>query len=324
LACSRLLGLLGPVWFGALRRFAILALALAPLACGRFGRILTRNAESLVHAPARLPHRITQPVRPEARLAVLWVGHATALVQIDDKLILTDPVFTETVGQLSRRLVEPGIDPANLPRVDAAVISHLHFDHLSLGSLAMIEKKLGFLAVPEKGTLYVPDYAFETVELRTWQSFERGGLRLTAVPVRHSGFRWGVDAEWMDTGYTGWVIEYHGLTVYFGGDTAYTKERFRATAARFPHIDLALLPIAPINPREIMESRHVDPREALWAFRDLGAQVMIPVHHATFVNSSDPPDLAVHVLREEMRAQGVPEDRVRILGIGEQAVLLGR
>jgi L-ascorbate metabolism protein UlaG (beta-lactamase superfamily) len=308
----------------SLPRVALLLLALAPLACGRMGRILTRNAETLVHAPARLPHRITEPVRPEARLAVLWIGHASALVQLDDKLILTDPVFTETVGQLSRRLVEPGIDPANLPRVDAAVISHMHFDHLSLGSLGMIEKKLGFLAVPQKGTAYVPDFAFETVELRAWQSFERGGLRVTAVPVLHSGFRWGVDQGWMDTSFTGWVIEYHGLTVYFGGDTAYAKDRFQETRARFPHIDLALLPIAPINPREIMESRHVDPREALWAFRDLGARVMVPVHHATFVNSSDPPDLAVRVLREEMRAQGVPEGEVRILGIGEQAVLVGR
>jgi N-acyl-phosphatidylethanolamine-hydrolysing phospholipase D len=48
------------------------------------------------------------PVRRDARLAVLWVGHATVLVQIDDKFILTDPVFTEFVGGLSHRLIEPG------------------------------------------------------------------------------------------------------------------------------------------------------------------------------------------------------------------------
>ena len=59
---------------------------------------------------------ITEPARPDARLAALWVGHATVLVQLDDKFILTDPVFTDTVGQISKRLVEPGLDPEVCPR----------------------------------------------------------------------------------------------------------------------------------------------------------------------------------------------------------------
>lgn len=298
-------------------------LALSSVSCA-VGTILGRNADAFFGTPAAVPNRITQPRRADARLSVLWIGHASALVQIDDKLILTDPVFTETVGQVSRRLVEPGIDPANLPHVDAAVISHLHFDHLSVGSLAMIEKKLGLLVLPEKGSLAVPDFTCETVELRTWAQVERGGLRITAAPVRHSGFRWGVDDGWMDVSFTGYVIEYHGIKVYFGGDTAYDQPRFAATGRRFPGIDLALLPIGPISPREIMKSRHIDPHEALLAFRDLGARHLVPVHHSTFINSTDPIDEAPRVLREEVRRQGVPEDRVHILGIGEQKVLVAK
>jgi L-ascorbate metabolism protein UlaG (beta-lactamase superfamily) len=254
---------------------------------------------------------------------VLWIGHATVLVQMDDKLVLTDPVFTSTIGQLSRRLVEPGLLPGDLPHVDAVLVSHVHLDHLSPGSLEMIERKVGFLAVPQKASVYVPDFSFETIELPSWKSVERGGLRVTAVPVRHRGARWGIDT-WMDTSFTGYVVEYHGLTVYFGGDTGYDKPLFDATRARFPSIDLALLPIAPVVRIGRVVEDHVDPREALLAFRDLGARWMVPIHHDTFLAATDPPGEPVRRLRAEMAAQGVAEDRVRVLTVGEQQVLWAR
>lgn len=307
-----------------MRRLALaLAFALGLPGCA-VGTIFASGVSSFFTTPARVPHKIQQPRRSDARLAVLWIGHASMLIQIDDKLVLTDPVFTETVGQVLRRMVEPGLDSEALPHVDAAIISHLHPDHLSLSSLELVERKIGCLVVPEKGTAYVPDFPFETVELPWWRSFERDGLRITAVPVRHTGFRWGVDGAWMkDKGFTGYVIEYHGLKVYFGGDTAYTKERFEATRARFPGLDLAILPIAPGRPRSIMDSMHIDPAQALDAFHDLGARWMVPMHHSTFVNSIDPPDTEIHELARLAAERQVAES-VRILAIGEQQVLVKR
>ncbi len=278
----------------------------------------------LFSSPLPVPNRITQPRRADARLAVLWVGHATVLLQMDDKLILTDPLLENTVGQLTRRLQEPGIDPANLPPLDAVVVSHMHFDHLSLGSLDLIESRVHRLIVPEGGMVYVPNYAFDVRELPTWQSFEEGGLRITAVPVKHVGFRYGVDAGWMTTSFTGYVFEYHGLTVYFSGDTAYDAERFRATAARFPSIDLAMIAIAPIHPRGLMEATHVDPAEAVQAFLDLGARTMVPIHYDTLVNGFDAPGEARATLVKVMKERGLGEDRVRILPIGGQAVITSR
>jgi N-acyl-phosphatidylethanolamine-hydrolysing phospholipase D len=274
--------------------------------------------------PRPVANRIEHPRRDDARLAVLWVGHATALVQMDDRFVLTDPFFTSSVGQLSVRLQEAGLDPANLPPLDAVVVSHMHFDHLSLGSLDLIESKTRRLFVPRGGTVYIPNYRFEVRELSTWASFEDGsGLRITAVPVKHVGFRYGLDAAWMTDTFTGYVFEYHGLTVYFAGDTAYDGERFRATAAAFPRIDLALIPIAPIHPRQFMEATHVDPAEALRAFHDLGARTMVPIHFDTLVNGFDTPGEARATLEGEARARGL-EDRVRILPIGGQAVIIGR
>jgi N-acyl-phosphatidylethanolamine-hydrolysing phospholipase D len=269
----------------------------------------------------RLPARISEPARPEARLAALWIGHASVLVQLDDKFILTDPVFTDTVGQISKRLVEPGIDADDLPPIDAVLISHMHFDHLSLGTLDQIEDKVQRLYLPEGGTVYVPSSGVPTIELPPWQAHEVDGLRVTAAPVRHVGFRYAGDRGWMLHSFTGYVIEYHGLRVYFGGDAAYSQS-FRNTRERFPDIDLALLPIAPIHPRTFMCRTHTDPHEALVAFRDLGARFMLPMHYDTFVNSMDEFGEAPRVLRGLLADHGLDEGRVAILQHGGQRVFV--
>ena len=264
--------------------------------------------------------KLEHPARPGASLAVSWVGHATMLVQLEDKFILTDPVFTDTVGQISKRLVEPGILPKDLPPIDVVLISHLHFDHLSLGSLELIEDKVQNLIVPQRGLVYVPEaFPFRTWELARWERWEQGGVRITAVPVRHVGFRYGLDGAWMTTSYTGYVIEYRGRSVYFGGDTGYGRG-FRETAERFPHLDLALLPIAPIEPRDFMCRVHLDPNDAVLAFLDLKARYLVPMHFDTFLNSDDEFGAAPRELRRVVKARHL-EDRLVLLAAGEQRVL---
>ena len=301
----------------------VVLVALATASCRIvtfFPRFLGRTVELAFQDIRPVQPKITDPVRRDAELAALWVGHATVLIQIADKFVLTDPVFTDTVGQVSKRLVEPGIAVESLPALDVVLVSHMHFDHLSLGSLDRIETKVKDLVVPQRGLVYVPGFSFRTWELATWESWERDGLRITAVPVRHNGFRYGLDGEWMTTSYTGYVVEYAGRTVYFGGDTA-VSQGFRATAKQFPNIDLAILPIAPINPREFMCRAHLDPPEAIQAFRDLGARYMLPIHYDTFVNSFDEVGEAPRKLLR-LAETGHIGDRVLVLGIGEQRVVV--
>ena len=307
------------------RSVSLAVLLLASVwSCSPFGHIVSRNAVQLFRKPKAVANKITKPRRKDARLTVLWVGHATALVQIDDKFILTDPVFTDTVGQISKRLVEPGIDPEHLPSIDACLISHMHFDHLSLGTLDIIEDKVKQLLVPRGGLVYVPNYDFPSDEVWRWHSFHVGEMRITAVPVLHKGFRYAADKPWMPYSFTGWVIEYHGITVYFGGDTAYDGKLFRQTAQRFPSIDLALLPIGPVKPRDFMAPHHVDGEEAVRAFFDLRARFMVPVHYDTFIHGEDEPGEALRLLRKAARSRSLAKDRLRVLPIGAQATLISR
>ena len=108
-------------------------------------------------------------------------------------------------------------------------------------------------------------------------------------------------------------------TVYFGGDTGYGRG-FRETAARFPNIDLALLPIAPIEPRDFMCRVHLDPPEAVRAFLDLKARFLVPIHFDTFLNSDDEFGTAPRDLRRAVKAAGI-EEKLVLLSAGEQRVL---
>lgn len=302
--------------------FLALVLSLTLPGCGFAWRALKRN---LAAPPERtVAHKLNDPRRPEARLAALWIGHATVLLQLDDRFVLTDPVFAHTLAQASPRLVEPGLDPNRIPPLAAVVVSHMHFDHLSFGSLDLLEQRTPVVLVPPGVRANMPRYPFEIRELESWASYEHNGLRVTAVPVQHIGGRYALDAAFETRAFTGYVFEYHGLSVYFGGDTAYLPSAFKATRARFPNLALALLPICPDAPRDFMQYTHESPNQALDAFSLLGARQMIPIHFDTYINSDDAPGACPNELRARMRARSLSEEQVSILAIGEQRVLIAK
>lgn len=285
-----------------------------------FGGISWRNLLVVLRTPDQVANRITNPVLPDARLAALWIGHATVLVQIDDKFILTDSVFTRYVGGVSARLVEPGIAPEHLPDVAAVLVSHRHFDHLSTGSFELIQTKPAVVLTPPGAAADVPAGPYPVIELPAWQSWERDGLRVTAVPVLHSGDRLPGDAKSHPKAFTGFVAEYHGIVVFFAGDTSHDAATFQAIAAKFPTIDLALMPIGPIKPESVMLSHHLDPAQALAASQILGARHMLPIHYGTFVSSFDGQgEVEVEFSKAlAMRRANIPESS--LLRIGEQRV----
>jgi len=267
------------------------------------------------------PMMISTPVLDNPPLAVSWVGHATVLFQIRDKVFITDPLFTDNIGMVVKRYVGPGLDPSLLPRVDFTLISHIHFDHFSFGSLDMLPKN-GTLVVPLGLLRYTPDFGFHGLkELKPWESIEVDGVRVTAVPVQHFSGRYGIDNAWLkEKGYTGYVAEYRGTTVFVGGDTGYHPQLFKEIGRRF-RIDVAILPIAPGSLTSLGGRVHVGPPGALAIMQDLGASYMVPMHNRTmFYGSASNPTQAIDRLRSLAAEMGMT-DRIIDLDIGEQRVL---
>ena len=284
-------------------------------------RIVVQSFGKMADPIPAAPYMISSPILPGARLALSWVGHATVLIQMHDKLIVTDPFFTNTVGLVARRSIRPGLDPKTLSKVDLTLVSHLHFDHFNYGSLDMLPKG-GELVIPEGALQYTPELGFKDVdELKPWESIERDGVRITAVPVQHFTGRYGFDGAWLGTlGYTGYVVEYRELVVFFAGDTGYNPELFKEIGRRFK-VDVAIVPIAPGGGSGIGGRVHTNPLGALTIFKEVGAKYMLPTHYGTLFYGSDAnPTEAVDRLREAATKEGLI-GRILALEMGEQRIV---
>lgn len=295
--------------------------------------VAMRNVPVFFSSPAKVKNKIKNPVHQDVRLSALWIGHSTVLLQMDDKVIITDPFLSETIGELARRVVEPGIDPKDIPHCDVILISHSHFDHLSFSSLEMLAEKSpdASIVFPEDVENHLPDFPFEFVKMKNDNGYRARfigdvktvkGIKITSVFAQHWGGRYGLDGfVWGDNGFTGFILEYNDLTVYFAGDTGYDSAAFRKIGGKFK-INLALIPIGPCAGCTQPGTRnHVFPLDAIQIFRDINAEYMLPVHYGTLqFAQADPMDPAM-VLTEFLAADSL-SDKVNILKIGEQKIYL--
>lgn len=311
---------------GRWRRSAVSAAVVSMLlfaGCNSWsGRMFMLSIERSTDPIADAPRVITSPFIPGAGLAVGGVGHATTLVQIKDKLIMTDPLLNNSVGIVVKRWFKPGLAVDSLRRLDLTLISHTHFDHLNLGSLAQLPTN-GDLVVPTGALEFVPDFGFRDLhELAPWESVMVEGMKVTAVPVQHFSGRYGLDRAWFNgIGYTGYVVEYGGITVYFAGDTGWHESYFREVGERFS-VDLAIIPIGPGDSPRLGGRIHVEPGGAMQIFEQVKAKYLLPMHHGTIPYTQDGlPSSSITTLRQLARERGLG-DRLLDLEIGEQRVIV--
>jgi len=146
---------------------------------------------------------------------IVFLGHATVLIEVDGMRLLTDPLLRTRVAHLRRQV--PPVDPGLLAGLDAVLISHLHHDHLDLPSLRMLGLDTP-LVVPRRAGEMLRGRGFTNVtELSVGEVTGVGPLTVTAVQARHDGRRrvgpGGLRAETL-----GYLVGGR-RTVYFAGDT---------------------------------------------------------------------------------------------------------
>lgn len=238
-------------------------------------------------APAPVDSRAVLAESDAGSIDVVWIGHATALIRLGDRWILTDPNFSDRVGMVYERYVAPGLEPGELPPLDAVLVSHAHLDHLDARSLRAVPSAKAVIAPPDALSSVPGDRELgRRIALEEWASTEIDGVTITAVPARHGHGRYYVDALWRPRSATGYVISYGPHSVYFAGDTGYDPAVARAIRRRFPKLDVALLPVGPADRpgwvHELRKHVHAGPGEALQLFEAVGAQWMVPIHYGTF------------------------------------------
>jgi L-ascorbate metabolism protein UlaG (beta-lactamase superfamily) len=220
-------------------------------------------------------------------MTITWGGHATMLIDINDSHILTDPNLAMRMFVL-KRYSKPGLTDAELQTVTHTLLSHAHLDHTDKATLRRLPRSTKVFA-RGKITNIPKALGFPVKSMEWGDTAEHAGVRISCLPVKHFGGRWQINGDFLKYHYASFMIEAGGKTIYFGGDTAYGPH-FKNIAKKFPNIDVAILPIGAYEPRWMMHENHVSPEEALQAFIDLGARVMIPMHYGTFKLSREPMD----------------------------------
>ncbi len=249
-----------------------------------------------------------------------FIGHSTFLLQIGGICVLTDPIWSERCSPVSfagpRRARRPGQSLEALPGVDLLLVTHNHYDHMDLPTLRKVQARwqpatatgLGNARHLAKGGIG------SAVELDWWQSTKLADAIVTYVPAQHFSSRGLFDRNRSLWG--GFIIQVRGATVYFAGDSGYCPY-FAEIGRRFPHIDLALLPIGAYEPRWFMRQHHVNPEEAVRAHLDLQPRRSVGMHFGTFQLTDEAIDAPVHALRHAQANAGVAEADFDVLAFGE-------
>lgn len=252
------------------------------------------------------------------RMQVTWVGHATFLVQIGGMNILTDPIFSERCSPVSfvgpKRVVPPALPLAELPPIDAVVISHNHYDHLDASTIDRLGNRPRYF-VPLGLKAWLAERKISNVtELDWWQPAPLGALTVHCVPARHFSGRSLFDRN--ETLWAGWVMASTDDRLFFAGDTGYSPH-FAQIGERLGPMTLALIPIGAYRPRWFMSPVHVDPPQAVQIHQDVHAERSIGMHWGTFKLTDEPLGEPPIYLRQALQEVGLGDEAFTVMKFGE-------
>jgi L-ascorbate metabolism protein UlaG (beta-lactamase superfamily) len=274
--------------------------------------------------PRGLPVERVKPPAPEHNgdVIVTFVGHSTFLIQTREHNFLTDPIWSERASPVSfagpRRVRAPAVAFEDLPDISAILLSHNHYDHCDLPTLARLEGRFHPLVVTPIGNRALLESAGmrRVLELDWWQQSALASVTLT--PAQHFASRNMFDRNRALWG--GFVIEVVGARIWFAGDSGYGPH-FKEIGTRLGPVDLAMIPIGAYEPRWFMKDIHMNPAEAVQAHLDVASRRSVAMHFGTFQLTPEGIDAPVAALAEALRERGVPPEQFRAPEFGESVRL---
>jgi N-acyl-phosphatidylethanolamine-hydrolysing phospholipase D len=259
--------------------------------------------------------------------SITWIGHATFLIRINGKTILTDPFVTNYASPIKylgpKRFVQPGISLENLPQVDIIVVSHNHLDHLDAETVELLKGKENIqVYVPLGLKPFFAERGYQTITEMDWyQSAVHEDIRFTALPAVHYSQRSTRDKN--RTLWCAWSFASASGKYFFSGDTSYSASLFEEIGRKDGPYDLAMISIGAYKVRESGPESHLTPEEAILAARKIGAGAIVGMHWGTIELSDEPHWEPPIRFNKAAKKSGLSSDYAWILKIGETRPLLG-
>ena len=239
---------------------------------------------------------------------IVRLGHSSLLLKLRGKFWLIDPVFGERASPFSfagpKRFHPTPLTLAELPPIEAVILSHDHYDHLDVPTIEHLRERVQRYFVPLGVAARLRDMGVaggRIQEFDWWQAGSHDGVHLTAAPAQHFSGRSLSDRN--STLWASWVIESGDQRIFYSGDTGYFPG-FRQIGERFGGFDVALMENGAYD--AFWPAVHMTPEQTVQALQDVRGKLMYVVHNSTF-------DLAFHTWRDPLdrvaalaMAQGVP------------------
>jgi len=253
---------------------------------------------------------------PEGDL-IAWVGHSTFLIRINGEYWLTDPIFSER-ALIIKRKTPPAITAEELKSFGGKVnvlVSHNHYDHFDKASIrALPDNTRIFVPLGLKGQVEDGTGKKNVIEMDWWESADAGnGVTVTCLPAQHWSRR--ISQGMNKSLWASFLIRTPKVSIYYGADSGYFIG-YGEIGRKFPGIDYALLPVTAYHPRWFMHYAHIDAKEALDAFVDLGAKYFIPTQWGTFPLGDEPIGFGVLDLKKQIVEKRIDPEKIIIMDIG--------
>ena len=237
-------------------------------------------------APVPVVHTdpATLAVAPASGLRVTWFGHSSTLVEVDGQRLLTDPIWSDRASPVEwagpHRWYPPTIALAQLPAIDAVLISHDHYDHLDTATILAMRSWKNVFIVPLGVGAHLARWGIppeRIVELDWWQSTRVGALTVTLVPARHASGR--LNAQSDLTLWGGFALVGDRHRVYYSGDTG-LSDAMTEIGRRFGPFDVAMIEAGQYDAD--WPDWHLGPEQSVLSAQRVHAKALIPVHWGLF------------------------------------------
>jgi L-ascorbate metabolism protein UlaG (beta-lactamase superfamily) len=239
----------------------------------------------------------TKPDSVSDKPVVVWFGHSTYLIRIGGKTILVDPVLSERASpvQFAGSQSYAGtrvFTAAELPPLDAIIITHDHYDHLDYETILQLAPKTKHFHTSLGVGAHLEYLGIAPNVISEYDWWEGGviadGIEIIAAPARHFSGRGIIGSK---TLWSSFILKTATHTLYVGGDSGYDTH-FKAIGDKYGPFDLAVLECGQYNLS--WKLIHLMPEEVVQAAQDLRSKALLPVHWGKFT-------LALHAWDESIR-----------------------
>lgn len=248
---------------------------------------------------------------PDTGVVMSWFGHSSILLKVDGTTILFDPVLEGKRASMftfmgpKRFPYSEYPEVTDLPKIDAVIISHDHYDHLDYPTIKLLKEKVSRFYMPLGVGAHFESWGVpkeNIVELEWWQEASLADLTVALTPTRHfSGRGFG---DRFHTLWGSWVILGKNERIYFSGDSGYFPG-FKEIGEKYGPFDLTFMECGAYN--EAWSEIHMFPEQTAQAHLDLKGKLLMPIHWGKF-------DLALHPWKESVNrlAKKANEENIQL------------